>query len=84
MKKFGSLLLAAVMGSAITVAINGWLPTSNEPAKIERVTGVPTARVGYTVNEKGEAVPLDFTATAEKVTAAVVHIRAVSEGSRST
>jgi len=83
MKRFGSLLLAAVMGSAITVAINDWMPGKDEPAKIERVTGVPTARVGYTVNEKGEAVPLDFTGTAEKVTPAVVHIRAVSEGNSS-
>jgi Do/DeqQ family serine protease len=31
--------------------------------------------VAYRINEKGEAVPLDFTGTAAKVTNAVVHIR---------
>jgi serine protease Do len=82
MKRFGSLLLAAVMGSVITVAVNRTLPEKQEPATINRVTGVPAAQVAYTLNEKGEAVPLDFTGTAEKVTAAVVHIRAVSEGTR--
>jgi serine protease Do len=81
MKRFGSLLLAAVMGSAITVAINGWMPKEDESPRIERVTTVPTSQVGFTVNENGEAVPLDFTGTAEKVTAAVVHIRAKSESS---
>jgi serine protease Do len=84
MKRFGSLLLAAVMGSVITVAINGWIPAKDETPGIERVTGVPAAKVAYTLNEKGEAVPLDFTGTAEKVTASVVHIRAVSEGTSTT
>jgi serine protease Do len=81
MKRFGSLFLAAVMGSVITVAINGWMPREDEKPRIERVSGVPASQVGFTVNEKGEAVPLDFTGTAEKVTAAVVHIRAKAEGS---
>jgi Do/DeqQ family serine protease len=80
MKRFGSLLLAAVMGSVITVAINGWMPKESEKPTIERVN-IPASQVGFTVNEKGEAVPLDFTGTAEKVTAAVVHIRAKGEGS---
>jgi serine protease Do len=81
MKRFGSLLLAAVMGSVITVAINGYMPKNNEPPTIERVTTVPGHQVAFRVNEKGEAVPLDFTGTAEKVTASVVHIRSTSEGS---
>jgi len=81
MKRFGTLLLAAVMGSAMTVAINGWLPKENESPRIERVSGIPASQVGFTINDKGEAVPLDFTGTAEKVTPAVVHIRAKSEGS---
>lgn len=80
MKQFGSLLLAAVMGSVITVAVSGWFSEQKDGVKIEHVNGVPSMNVGYTVNEKGETVPLDFTSTAEKVTAAVVHIRSTSSG----
>jgi serine protease Do len=75
MRKFASLLLAAVMGSAITIGVTGgWKHDGNEGVRIEHVNNVPITQVGYTKNAKGEVVPLDFTATAEKVTAAVVHI----------
>jgi serine protease Do len=81
MRKFASLLLAAVMGSAITIGITGgWKKDSNDAVRIEHVNSVPITQVGYKKNEKGEIVPLDFTATAEKVTAAVVHIRSTSSG----
>ena len=81
MRKFVSLMLAAVMGSAITVAITGgWRNDDRGGVRIEHVNGVPVSQVGYKVNDKGEVVPLDFTATAEKVTAAVVHIRSTSSG----
>jgi serine protease Do len=80
MRKFASLLLAAVMGSAITVGITGgWKKNDNDGVRIEHVT-TPISQVAYKKNEKGEIVPLDFTATAEKVTAAVVHIRATTSG----
>ena len=81
MRKFASLLLAAVMGSAITVGVtSGWKHDGNEGVRIEHVNNVPITQVGYKKNEKGEIVPLDFTATAEKVTAAVVHIRSTVTG----
>lgn len=80
MRKFGSLLLAAVLGSAITVGVSKWTADENPGVKIEHVSSVPAAQVGFKVNEKGEAVPLDFTTTAEKVTAAVVHIRSTTTG----
>src|SRR3954468_9052119 len=82
MRKFVSLVLAAVMGSALTVAITGaWKnDNGNGGVRIEHVSGVPVTQVGYKKNEKGEIVPLDFTSTAEKVTAAVVHIRSTSSG----
>lgn len=80
MKQFGSLLLAAVLGSMITVAVSAWVGDKKEGVKIEHIASVPTSQVGFNVNEKGEIVPLDFTATAEKVTAAVVHIKSTSEG----
>jgi Do/DeqQ family serine protease len=75
MKNFGSLLLAAVLGSVITMASYQWIAKDNSSVKIEHIDGVPTSQVAYRVNEKGEAVPLDFTGTAENVTNAVVHIR---------
>ena len=76
MKKFGSLILAAILGSGITIAVNKWMDKgAYQNVKIEHVNGVPSAQVAYRVNEKGEAVALDFTGTAEKVTQAVVHIK---------
>jgi serine protease Do len=73
MKRFGTLLLAAVMGSTLTMgALYYFQP---EKAPLLRYDATPISRVAYTINEKGETVPLDFTGVAEKVTAAVVHIR---------
>src|SRR5436190_6743792 len=80
MKRFGSLLAAAVLGSAITLFTTQWYHPGNEGVKIEHVSGVPSSQVAYKVNENGEIVPLDFTGVAEKVTKAVVHIRSISEG----
>ncbi len=83
MKNFGSIMLAAVLGSGITIAATQWLGEKNGGVKIEHVTGVPISQVAYTTNTKGEMVPLDFTGTAEKVTKAVVHIRSTqTTGSR--
>ncbi|MBN8576275.1 MAG: Do family serine endopeptidase [Cytophagales bacterium] len=80
MKRFGSLVLAAVLGSVITiVATHNFLKQEVNGVKIEHVSGLPVSQVAYTTNEKGEVVPLDFTGTAEKVTKAVVHIRSTQE-----
>jgi serine protease Do len=76
MKNFGSLVLAAILGSVITVTAYQWLGKGNgNGVRIEHIEGTPTSQVAYSVNEKGEIVPLDFTSTADKVTKAVVHIR---------
>lgn len=82
MKHFGSLLLAAVLGSVITIVASQWLvKDQSQGVKIEHINGVPASQVAYEVNEKGEVVPMDFTGTAERVTKAVVHIRSVQERS---
>src|SRR5438045_681009 len=78
MKRFGSLILAAILGSGLTLVSTQWLDTRNNTVKIEHVNGIPTSQVAYRVNENGEAVPLDFTTIAEKVTQAVVHVKATS------
>ncbi len=81
MKQFGQLLLAAVLGSLCTLTAYQWTKEKDTGVKIEHVNGVPSSSVGYTVNENGQAIPLDFTATADRVTKAVVHIRSTSEAS---
>jgi Do/DeqQ family serine protease len=81
MKRFASFVLAAILGSVITLAAYEWLG-NKENVKLEFTNGVPTSKVAYSVNEKGEVVPLDFTATAEKVTPAVVHIKSTQSQSR--
>ncbi len=77
MKQFGQLLLAAVLGSSCTIAAYQWLGKDNNGVKIEHVSGIPANTVSY--NSAGQATALDFTATAEKVTKAVVHIKSTSE-----
>lgn len=77
MRRFGSLFLAAVLGSVCTVATVKWVD-EDDKVKLEYVASVPASRVAYTVDEDGKAVPLDFTAAAEKVMPAVVHIRSVT------
>lgn len=80
MKRFGALMLAAIMGSAITIFATQWLNEGkNQGVKIEHISGVPISQVAYTKNSKGEFVPMDFTVTAEKVTKAVVHIRSTAQ-----
>lgn len=79
MKQFFGLLLATILGSGITLAVVEWRG-KNEPARVQLTTAPPATQVAYSVNENGEAVPLDFTGVAGKVTKAVVHIRAKSEG----
>jgi serine protease Do len=78
MKRFGSLFLAAVLGSISTVATVQWFDKDKENVKLEYAASVPSTRVAYTVDGNGAAVPVDFTAAAEKVMPAVVHIRSTS------
>ncbi|HLT71883.1 MAG TPA: Do family serine endopeptidase [Cyclobacteriaceae bacterium] len=75
MRAFGSFLLAAVLGSAITVGTYEFIDKDSKGVQLDFSSGVPASHVAYHVNEDGEVVPLDFTETAEKVTSAVVHIR---------
>lgn len=80
MKNFGSLVLAAILGSVVTIATYTWFEKEKSNVKIEHINGAPISQVAYRLNEKGEAVPLDFTGTAEKVTNAVVHIQSKQDG----
>lgn len=75
MRRFGSVFMAAILGSLCTVAIFQWVDKENDKVMLNYTTSVAANRVAYTVDEEGKAVPLDFTVAAEKVMPAVVHIR---------
>lgn len=75
MRRFGSVFMAAVLGSLCTVATFQWVDKENDKVKLNYTSSVPANRVAYTVDEEGKAVPLDFTVAAEKVMPAVVHIK---------
>lgn len=82
MKKFGSLFLAAVLGSLCTLAAYQWLDKKENGVNLEYLTSTKATKVAYSVNEKGEAVPLDFTDAAEKVMPAVVYIQSTQDGGK--
>ncbi|MGK7393997.1 MAG: Do family serine endopeptidase [Candidatus Cyclobacteriaceae bacterium M3_2C_046] len=75
MKKFSNLLLAAVLGSGITIGSYSLLDKDSETLKIEHVDATPVMGAVYTKNEKGDIVPLSFTDAAESVMPSVVHIK---------
>jgi hypothetical protein len=64
MKKtnFSLVLLAAVMGSAITMAaFIGWNQFHSKGINVEHLAPAPVVGAAYTFNNEGEIVPLDFT-----------------------
>lgn len=82
MKDFKKLLLAALLGGGISAGI---VKVFEKPAvtKIETVDGNYARSAIYTKDAEGNLIPIDFTATAEKVTGAVVHIKSTSLNSTS-
>ena len=79
MKRFASLFFAAVLGSLCTFTAVEWFDKDEPEVKLEYMSAAPASKVAYKVDEKGNVIPLDFTAAAEKVMPAVVHIRSTSE-----
>ncbi len=76
MKRFGSIILAAVLGSAITLGTYKLLENKQEnPVTVTHISGTPVVDAAYTVNHNGDIVPLDFTDVAKRVMPAVVHIK---------
>jgi serine protease Do len=76
MKKIGSLFLAAVMGSALTIGTFLLFDRQGvDTVKIEHISGAPVVGAAYTVNKDGQVVPLEFTTIAKEVMPAVVHIK---------
>jgi serine protease Do len=74
MKKFSTLVIAAVLGSAMTLgSIELFDLRNNKTLKIEHVDGTPVVNTSYTAD--GKEIPIDFTSAAMKTMPAVVHIR---------
>ncbi len=62
MKRFGLLLLAAVVGSALSISTLLFINSnSNKTVTIEHVSGAPVVGAAYTFNKSGDIVPLEFT-----------------------
>lgn len=74
MKRFATLFFAAILGSLLTLGGYEYFK-EDEGTTIHYLTEPLTSKVNYTKDENGVTVPLNFTAIAEKVTPAVVHIR---------
>lgn len=81
-RKFGILILAAMIGSGFTIATFLMMGNGKKSIQIEHLSSTPVVGAAYTVNEEGEVVPLEFTDVAKNVTPAVVHIKStiVSRG----
>ncbi len=75
MKKFSLLLIAAILGSALTISTTQILHLNGKNIKIEHVSESPVVGAAYTINKNGEVVPLEFTTASKKVMDAVVHIK---------
>lgn len=82
MKKFGSLVLAALLGSLLTLAIYQYFVKPNQPVTVQYVSGTPINKIAYSKDAEGNPLVLDFTEVAAKVTPAVVHIKS-TQASRS-
>jgi len=70
------LLIAAVLGSALTIGTLKIFDKGEQKTfKIEHVSDSPVVGAVYSVNKDGEVVPLEFTEVSKKVMPAVVHIK---------
>jgi S1-C subfamily serine protease len=76
MKKYVTLIISAVLGSALTIGTFMLFGNNNgNTVKIEHLSGSPVVGATYTVTEDGEVVPLEFTTVSKQVMPAVVHIK---------
>ena len=67
--------LIALVISTSTFGLFYWNQAHGEKIQIEHINSTPATKAVYTLNNEGEAIPLDFTQSAEKVMDAVVHIK---------
>ncbi len=76
MKKFGLLVLSALLGSALTIgSFSLFNLNQKEPVRLQYLSDTPVVGAAYTINNDGDIVPLEFTDVAANVMPAVVHIK---------
>lgn len=78
MKRFGTLFLAAVLGSLCTLGVVEVY--HKDTVTLGYTAEAPVSQVAFTKDENGRTIPLDFTAIAAQVTPAVVHIKSTQDG----
>lgn len=66
--------MIALLVSGTTIGMFLW-KNNNQTIKIEHINSTPASKAIYTLNEKGDVIPLDFTRSAQTVMDAVVHIK---------
>ena len=75
MKNYIITALIALLVSVGVVWVTPEVFNKTNTLKIEHINGTPAQGALYTLNDKNEVVPLDFTQVADKVMDAVVHIK---------
>lgn len=76
MKRFIKLVIASILGSALTIGVFVFAGLNKKDVFTSyKNTSVPVKNALFTVNDRGEIVPIDFTEVSKKVMDAVVHIK---------
>jgi serine protease Do len=80
MKRFIRLILASIIGSALTIGVFMLTGMNRTKSSYElKVPSTPAKYAVFTVNEQGKAIPLDFTGVSKKIMNSVVHIKTSSK-----
>ncbi len=79
MKKFFKMLIPSIIGSGLTIAVFLLIGINHGDSAVsfQNQSQLPVHHATYTVNEKGEYVPLDFTGVSKEVMNSVVHITSI-------
>jgi serine protease Do len=75
MRKFLNLVLASIVGSALTAGIFYFSGINKSSSFLPVSMAIPSKNAVYTVNENGVTEPLEFTKVSKNVMTAVVHIK---------
>jgi Do/DeqQ family serine protease len=67
--------VVALVVSILSIGVSKYLFSDSRTVKIEHVQSVPSDNILYSLDEKNNPVPLDFTTTAQNVLDGVVHIK---------
>lgn len=80
MKKIVIVISSVLLGSLLTLAVIYFISRDRgNGLKTERISGVPAQPAFYTLNNKGDVVPLDFTGISNKMMDAVVNIQSTQK-----